>query len=242
MIRADGSGSASRTPIDAGISYPMQENPNSRWQYRPPVTHTLSRSPGGPPAAAMITSPGRACSCRSPMTWPWVRTAPVVVTMSESGGTVPTSKVRSGSIAAARVVPRMPSGCRTRSCQAAGERVPAAATASARAARASRASPMIGVAPSRSASRGLMLMLANRTSGWANSDWEAVVKSVSRDPTVSTRSASPASRLTAGVPSRPMPPTCHQAGRCTAPLPANVSATGRPAVSASRSSSAVAPE
>ena len=61
----------------------MQEKPNSRWQWRPPVaSQTLSRSPGGPPAAAITTSPGRACSCRTPITWPWVRTASVVVTTS----------------------------------------------------------------------------------------------------------------------------------------------------------------
>ena len=85
-------------------------------------------------------------------------------------------------------------------------------------------------------------MLANRTPGLANSDWEAVAKSVSRAPTVSTRSASRARVLAAGVPSSPMPPICHQARCWTAPLPAKVSSTGMPAVPARRSSSAVAPE
>src|ERR671935_60148 len=56
----------------------MQENPNSRWARRPSVaSQTFWRSPGGPPAAAMMTSPGRACSWSSPMIWPWVSTAPV---------------------------------------------------------------------------------------------------------------------------------------------------------------------
>jgi len=172
------------------------------------------------------------------MTWPWVSTAPVVVTMSEPAGTAAWSKVRSGSIAAARTAAHSVFSCRTRSCQAAGERVTPAASA----ARASFASAMTPAAPSRPASPGLTLMLANRTPGLANSEWEAVAKSVRRDPTVSTRSASPARRLAAGLPSRPMPPSCHQAGRRTAPLPAKVSATGMPPASASRSSSASAPE
>ena len=38
-----------------------------------------------------------------------------------------------------------------------------------------------------------------------------MAKSVSRDPTVSTRSASRARVFVAGVPSSPMPPTCHHA-------------------------------
>ena len=88
----------------------------------------------------------------------------------------------------------------------------------------------------------LTLMLANRTAGLAKIECDAVAKSVSRAPTVSTRSASRARALAAGVPSRPMPPICHQARCCTAPLPAKVSSTGSPAVPASRSSSAVAPE
>ena len=54
-------------------------------------------------------------------------------------------------------------------------------------------------------------MLANRTSGLAKIECEPVAKSVSRDPTVSTRSASLARVLVAGVPSSPMPPTCHHA-------------------------------
>ena len=101
--------------------------------------------------------------------------------------------------------------------------MPALAAPSASAARACLASAMMPVAPSRSASRGLTLMLANRTAGLANSECEAVAKSVSRAPTVSTRSASRARALAAGVPSRPMPPICHQARCCTAPLPAKVS-------------------
>src|SRR4029453_1117086 len=37
----------------------MQEKPNSRWQWRPPVaSQTFWRSPGGPPAAARMGSPG----------------------------------------------------------------------------------------------------------------------------------------------------------------------------------------
>ena len=85
-------------------------------------------------------------------------------------------------------------------------------------------------------------MLANRTSGLANSECDAVAKSVSRDPTVTTRSASRAISLVAGLPSRPMPPSCHQVRDRTAPLPAKVSATGMPTCSASASSSAEASE
>ena len=33
------------------------------------ASHIFSRSPGGPPAAAMIVSPGRACSWSTPMSW-----------------------------------------------------------------------------------------------------------------------------------------------------------------------------
>ncbi len=65
----------------------MQENPNSRWAYRPSVaSHTFCTSPGGPPAAATIVSPARACSCMRPMTWPWVSSAPVSGTMSREVG------------------------------------------------------------------------------------------------------------------------------------------------------------
>src|ERR687897_662046 len=53
-------------------------------------------------------------------------------------------------------------------------------------------------------------MLAKRTWGCWNSDWEAVAKSVRREPTVRTRSASRARSLVAGVPSRPIPPSCEQ--------------------------------
>ena len=120
--------------------------------------------------------------------------------------------------------------------------MPALAAPSASAASACLASATMPVAPSRSASRGLTLTLANRTAGLANSECEAVAKSVSRAPTVSTRSASRARALAAGVPSRPMPPICHQARCCTAPLPAKVSSTGTPTAPARRSSSAVAPE
>ena len=67
--------------------------------------------------------------------------------------------------------------------------------ASASAARARFASPTMPTAPSRSASWTLTLMLAKRTSGLAKIEWEPVVKSVSRDPTVSTRSASPGQRV-----------------------------------------------
>ena len=52
-------------------------------------------------------------------------------------------------------------------------------------------------------------MLAKRTSGLAKIEWEPVLKSVSRDPTVRTRSASRARVFVAGVPSSPMPPSCH---------------------------------
>ena len=89
---------------------------------------------------------------------------------------------------------------------------PRSATAVGRARPGARlASPTMPVAPSRSASCTLTLMLANRTSGLAKMECEPVAKSVSRDPTVSTRSASRARVLVAGVPSRPMPPTCHHA-------------------------------
>ena len=65
----------------------MQENPNSRWANRPSVaSHTFCTSPGGPPAAATIVSPARACSCIRPMTWPWVSSAPVSGTMSREVG------------------------------------------------------------------------------------------------------------------------------------------------------------
>ena len=82
----------------------MQENPNSRWQNRPSVaSHTFCRSPGGPPAAATTVSPGRACSCSRPMTWPWVSSAPVSGTTSgKSAGIVERSNGVSGSSAAAR--------------------------------------------------------------------------------------------------------------------------------------------
>ena len=66
------------------------------------ASQTFCRSPGGPPAAAMIVSPGCACSCSRPMIWPWVRTAAVSVTTSESAETVDLSKGVSGSRAAAR--------------------------------------------------------------------------------------------------------------------------------------------
>ena len=174
------------------------------------------------------------------MTWPWVSTAPVLVTTSEPA--CAGLNAWSGSSAAARAAAHSPFTCSARARQAAGARRPAWAAPSASAANPCRASAMMPVAPSRSASRGVTLMLANRTAGLANSDCEAVAKSVSRAPTVSTRSASRASALAAGVPSRPMPPICHQARCCTAPFPAKVSTTGMPAEEARRSSSAVAPE
>ena len=46
---------------------------------------------------------------------------------------------------------------------------------------------------------------------------------------MSTKSASRTRSLLTGVPSRPIPPICHQARCCTAPLPAMVSSTGMPA-------------
>ena len=111
-----------------------------------------------------------------------------------------------------------------------------------RAARARRASPTIGVAPSRAASWPSTLIEANRTSGFSNSDWEAVAKSVRREPTVRTRSAWRARALVAGVPSSPMPPSSHQSPSWTAPLPAKVSATGMPVARANASSSREASE
>ena len=174
------------------------------------------------------------------MSWPWVSTASVLATTS--GPACAGLNSRSGSSAAARAAAHSALTCSARARQAAGARRPAWAAPSASAASACRASAMMPVAPSRSASRGLTLTLANRTPGLANSDCDAVAKSVSRVPTVSTRSASRARLLAAGVPSSPMPPICHQ-GRCwTAPLPAKVSSTGMPTVPARRSSSAVAPE
>ena len=162
--------------------------------------------------------------------------------VTTSGSACAGSNGRSGSSAAARAAAHSPFTCSARARQASGARMPRRAAPSASAASASLASAMMPVAPSRSASRGLTLTLANRTPGSANSEWEAVAKSVSRAPMVSTRSASRARVFAAGVPSRPIPPICHQARCCTAPLPAKVSATGMPAVPASRSSSAVAPE
>ena len=114
----------------------MQENPNSRWQNRPSVaSHTFCRSPGGPPAAATIVSPARACSCSRPMTWPWVSSAPVSGTMSpKSAGIEARSNAVSGSSAAARtgshsatfdadlVLPRLPGWCTRRPCTLVGER------------------------------------------------------------------------------------------------------------------------
>src|SRR4029453_1934224 len=46
---------------------------------------------------------------------------------------------------------------------------------------------MMGVAPSRTASWPSTLIEANRTSGFSNSDWEAVAKSVRREQTERTR-------------------------------------------------------
>ena len=244
MIRADGSGCAIRTPIAAGISYPMQEKPNSRWQVRPPVaSHTFCRSPGGPPAAATMTSPARACSCSTPMIWPWVRTASVVVTTSESAVTADLSNSWSGSRASApRDRPRRRRVPRPDPARSGLAVTPRSVTAAVSAASARLASPTMPVAPNRSASCTLTLMLANWTSGLAKMECDPVAKSVSREPTVSTTSASPARVLVAGVPSSPMPPTCHHAAVCTAPLPPKVSATGAPTAAASCSSSAVASE
>ncbi len=219
----------------------MQEKPNSRWQVRPPVaSHTFCRSPGGPPAAAMITSPACACSCSTPMICPWVSTASVVVTTSVSTGSADLSNSWSGSSAWLRSMLQAAVSSSARARHAGDGRTSVVASASAASARF--ASPMIPTAPSRSASCTLTLMLAKRTSGLAKIEWEPVVKSVSRDPTVSTRSASRARVFVAGVPSRPMPPSCHHAACWTAPLPAKVSATGAPTAAARRSSSAVACE
>ena len=204
----------------------MQEKPNSRWQVRPPVaSHTFCRSPGGPPAAATIASPGRACSCSTPMIWPWVSTASVSVTTSESAGTVDLSNSWSGSSAAARSMrPGVGELLGPGPATPAGWLHAGAATASARAARARLASPTMPVAPSRSASWTLTLIAGEPHVG-VGEDASAtpVAKSVSRDPTVSTRSASRARALVAGVPSSPMPPSCHHAACWTAPLPAKVS-------------------
>ena len=132
----------------------MQENPNSRWAYRPSVaSHTFCRSPGGPPAAATIVSPSRACSCIRPMTWPWVSSAPVSGTMSpKSAGIDARSNGVSGSSAAARTGSQLATAERTWSCHSCGVVYPAAATSSASAARARLASPTMPVAPRRWAS------------------------------------------------------------------------------------------
>ena len=176
------------------------------------------------------------------MIWPWVSIAGVSVTTSESIGTVDLSNGVSGSRAAARSICHWSLRARTVRCQSAGLVMPAPSTARVNAANARFASAMIAVAPSRPASCPSMLMLANRTSLFWKSDCDAVAKSVSRDPTVRTRSAEAASSLVAGVPSSPIPPSCHHARCWTAPLPAKVSATGIPAAAARASSSGVAPE
>jgi hypothetical protein len=176
------------------------------------------------------------------MICPWVSTAAVPITTSESAGTADLSNAVSGSSAAARSACHCSLRERTCCCQAVGLVMPASSTAWVSAASARFASATIPVAPSRPASCTLTLMVANRTSGFWNNDCEAVAKSVSRDPTVRTRSAAAANSLVAGVPSNPIPPNCHQARCCTAPLPANVSATGIPAAAASASNSEVAPE
>ena len=204
---------------------------------RPPVaSHTFCRSPGGPPAAAMIMSPGWACSCSTPMIWPWVSTASVSVMTSAVSAR---SAALSAAVGIERAARSMPGAVRSSSC--ARQAVAAVRRAGTRGECGQGPFRVADdpVAPSRSASCTLTLMLAKRTSGLAKSEWEPVAKSVSREPTVRTRSASRASVFVAGVPSRPMPPSCHQALRWTAPLPAKVSATGIPTAAARRSSSAV---
>ena len=56
------SGCARRMPMPAGSSWPMHEKPNSMWRARArrAASQSLSRSPGGLPAAATTQSPGRA--------------------------------------------------------------------------------------------------------------------------------------------------------------------------------------
>ena len=106
------------------------------------------------------------------------------------------------------------------------------------AASASLASPTTGVAPCLRASRSADVdrrephvrirehrLRAGREVGRA------------RVPTCSTRSASAASALAAGLPSSPTPPSRHQTSCWTAPLPAKVSTTGIPSCSASAASS-----
>ncbi len=76
-----------------------------------------------------------------------------------------------------------------------------------------------------------MLRCNNFTSG-LNICFEAVVKSCSRDPTTRTTSASFAIKLAAEVPVTPIAPTLIESFQLIALLPACVSPTGMPKVSA----------
>ncbi len=75
-----------------------------------------------------------------------------------------------------------------------------------------------------------------------NSAHEPVVKSCSRVPTASTRSASSASRLAAEVPVTPSEPMLSGWSSGSEDLPPCVSATGMPVASAKRASASLAPE
>ena len=80
----------------------------------------------------------------------------------------------------------------------------------------------------------------NRTCSAANAVFDAVVKSLSREPTTRTRSASRASRFAAVVPVTPMAPTACGSSNANAPLPAWVSPTGMPVARAKSRSASVA--
>ena len=195
----------------------------------------------GPPAAAMMVSPGWACSWSRPMSCPWVRTASVSVTMSEISDSADVLNGASASRACARSACHCSLRVRTRCCHASDEVILLSSTASASSANARFASATIPTAPSRFASCGSTLMLAKRTSGFWNSECDAVAKSVSRAPTVRTRSASWRGRWSPAFPPSRCPRPATRLAAVPRPCPRG-SATGMPAAAASDSSSRVAPE
>jgi hypothetical protein len=83
-------------------------------------------------------------------------------------------------------------------------------------------------------------MLMNRTPSAAKAVFEAVVKSLSRDPMTITRSAVRARRLAAVVPVTPIAPTACGASNGSDPFPACVSPTGMPVARVKAASAPVA--
>ena len=90
------------------------------------------------------------------------------------------------------------------------------------------------------ASSSHTLIATKRTAGSWNALFDIVVKSVSRVPTASTRSASRAHWLAASVPVTPRAPSVSGWSHAIALFPACVSATAMPAASANRRSASLA--